>query len=50
MREDTQIALEFKGISGKRVTVDFSGGDVTSDAGALVLTRGKTTVYSPFCI
>lgn len=37
MRENTQIALEFQGISGKRVTADFSGGDVTSDAGVLVL-------------
>ena len=37
MREDTQITLEFKGISGKRVMADFSGGEVTSDAGVLVL-------------
>ena len=37
MREDTQILLEFKGISGKRVTADFSGGEVTSDAGVLAL-------------
>jgi hypothetical protein len=37
MSEDTQIGFEFKGISGKRVTADFSGGEVTSDAGVLVL-------------
>ncbi len=37
MSEDTQIGFDFKGISGKRVTADFSGGEVTSDAGVLVL-------------
>jgi hypothetical protein len=37
MREDTQLSLEFKMISGKKVTADFSGGDVTSDAGVLAL-------------
>lgn len=37
MRKDTQLSLEFKMISGKRVTADFTGGDVTSDAGVLVL-------------
>ena len=37
MREDSQLSLEFKGISGKRVTADFSGGEVTSDAGVLAL-------------
>jgi len=37
MDKDTQLSLEFKGISGKRVTADFSGGEVTSDAGVLVL-------------
>lgn len=37
MREDTQLSFEFKMISGKRVTADFSGGDVTSDAGVLAL-------------
>jgi len=39
MREDTQLSLEFKMISGKRVTADFSGGEVTSDAGVLVLSE-----------
>ena len=37
MREDTQHTLEFKTISGKRVTADFSGGEVTSDAGVFAL-------------
>jgi hypothetical protein len=37
MRENTQLSFEFKMISGKSVTADFSGGDVTSDAGVLVL-------------
>jgi len=37
MGEDTQISIEFKGITGKRVVADFSGGEVTSDAGVLAL-------------
>jgi len=37
MEKDKQLTLEFKMISGKRVTADFSGGDVTSDAGVLAL-------------
>jgi len=37
MKKDKQLTLEFKTISGKRVTADFSGGDVTSDAGVLAL-------------
>jgi len=39
MRENTQLSFEFKMISGKRVTADFSGGEVTSDAGVLVLSE-----------
>jgi len=37
MREDTQLSFEFKTISGKKVTADFSGGEVTTDAGVLIL-------------
>ena len=37
MNEYTQVSLIFKDISGKKVTVDFTGGDVTSDAGVLAL-------------
>jgi len=37
MRENNQLSFEFKMISGKKVTADFSGGEVTSDAGVLVL-------------
>ena len=37
MTQNTQLSLEFKTISGKKVTADFTGGDVTSDAGVLVL-------------
>jgi hypothetical protein len=37
MRQNKQFSFEFKTISGKRVTADFTGGDVTSDAGVLVL-------------
>ena len=37
MRENNQLSLEFKMVSGKRVTADFTGGDVSSDGGVLVL-------------
>ena len=37
MDKDTQLSLDFKTISGKRVTADFTGGDVTSDGGVLLL-------------
>jgi len=37
MTEDTQLSLRFKMISGKKVTADFTGGDVSSDGGVLVL-------------
>jgi hypothetical protein len=37
MREDSQLSLEFKMISGKKVTADFTGGDVSSDGGVLAL-------------
>mgnify|MGYP001574078900 CR=1 FL=1 len=37
MKENTQLPLEFKMISGKKVTADFTGGDVSSDAGVLLL-------------
>lgn len=37
MREDTQLSLRFKMISGKKVTADFTGGDVSSDGGVLAL-------------
>ena len=37
MMKNTQIELFFDNISGKHVVADFSGGIVTSDAGALFL-------------
>ena len=37
MDKDKQIPLQFASISGKKVTADFTGGDVTSDAGVLIL-------------
>lgn len=37
MTEDTQLSLPFARISGKEVTADFSGEQVTSDAGVLLL-------------
>lgn len=37
MEENKQLSFEFKAISGKRVTADFTGGVVTSDAGVLVM-------------
>lgn len=37
MEKYTKQMLLFKGISGKRVEVDFDGGEITSDAGILFL-------------
>ncbi len=37
MEQNKQLSLKFASISGKKVTADFSGGDVTSDAGVLVM-------------
>ena len=37
MRENNQLSLEFKMISGKKVTADFTGGEVSSDGGVLIL-------------
>ena len=37
MDKDTQITLPFASISGKKVTADFDGGCLTSDAGVLFL-------------
>ena len=37
MEENKQLSFEFKVISGKRVTADFTGGTVTSDVGVMVM-------------
>jgi hypothetical protein len=37
MEENKQLSLQFASISGKRVTADFTGGDVTSDVGVLAM-------------
>ncbi len=37
MSHDIQLSFEFKTISGNHVTADFTGGDVTSDGGLLLL-------------
>ena len=37
MSQDNQLSFAFKTISGKHVTADFTGGDVTSDGGVLLL-------------
>jgi len=37
MRQNKQLTLEFKNISGKKVAADFTGGEVTSDVGVLVM-------------
>jgi len=37
MEQNKQITLQFASISGKKVTADFTGGDVTSDVGVLVM-------------
>jgi hypothetical protein len=37
MEENKQLSFELKAISGKQVTADFTGGDVTSDVGVLAM-------------
>mgnify|MGYP001465760772 FL=1 len=37
MDKNNQTVLSFASISGKKVQVDFDGGNVTSDGGALLL-------------
>ena len=37
MEQIKQLSLNFASISGKKVTADFTGGDVTSDVGVLVM-------------
>jgi hypothetical protein len=37
MEENTQLSLQFASISGKKVTADFTGGDVTSDIGVMAI-------------
>ena len=37
MEENKQFSLQFASISGKKVTADFTGGEVTSDAGVMVM-------------
>ena len=37
MEENTQLSLQFTSISCKKVTADFSGGEVTSDVGLLAM-------------
>jgi hypothetical protein len=43
MIENTQLELEFPRVAGRKVTADFEGGVVTSDAGALVLREVERT-------
>jgi hypothetical protein len=37
MTQNNQLSFEFKTLSGKTLTADFTGGDVTSDGGVLVM-------------
>ncbi|MBA7485500.1 hypothetical protein ES707_21047 [subsurface metagenome] len=37
MEQNKQLSLHFANISGKKVAADFTGGDVTSDVGVLVM-------------
>ena len=37
MEQNKQLSLQFASISGKKVTADFTGGEVTSDVGVLVM-------------
>ncbi len=44
MKEYTKQLMLFKGISGKKVEVDFDGGEVSSDAGVLFLRETETDI------
>jgi len=44
MIENTQLELEFQSVAGKKVTTDFEGGVVTSDAGLLLLREVERNV------
>ena len=37
MEQNKQLSLQFASISGKKVTANFTGGDVTSDVGVMVM-------------
>lgn len=39
MPKDTSLSLDFPALAGKEVTARFDGGDITSDAGALLLAQ-----------
>jgi hypothetical protein len=44
MRKNTKQTMLFKEISGKKVEVDFNGGDVSSDAGLLFLRETESQI------
>ena len=44
MIENTQLELEFPSVAGKKVTADFEGGVVTSNAGLLLLREVERNV------
>jgi len=44
MSEYTKQMMLFKEISGKKVEVDFDGGDVSSDAGVLFLKETESSI------
>ena len=49
MEQNKQLSLQFASISGKKVTADFTGGDVTSDVGVLIMSFITTSSdYSLF--
>ena len=37
MEENKQLSIQFSSISGKKVTADFTGGEVTSDVGVMIM-------------
>ena len=44
MEKNTKQTMLFKEISGKKVEVDFNGGDVSSDAGLLFLRETESQI------
>jgi len=44
MRKSTKQSLQFKAVSGKQIFADFSGGELTSDAGLLFLREIESNI------
>jgi hypothetical protein len=50
MREDTQLALFFDSVGGRKVQAVFDGGSVTSDAGVMLIRQAERRVGVVRCL